>query len=72
MSKRMTRREAAKYCTEKLGLPITPGTLMRMASTGDGPPYSMWGNKAIYEEPELERWAESRLSARRRSTSEAA
>ena len=41
-----------------------------MATTGGGPPYQIYGNKAVYTEPNLDKYAEAKLSALRSSTSE--
>ena len=65
------RREAADYLT-RLGLKITWRTLQKKATTGGGPPYSIFGNRAVYTTEALDAWAEEKLSAPRRSTSEAA
>jgi hypothetical protein len=65
-----TRREAAKYLTEELGLPITWTTLQKLACTGGGPPYRIFGNRALYTDEDLDAWAEARMSPLRTSTSE--
>ena len=71
MRQYLTRAEAAAYLTER-GLPISKNTLQKMATVGGGPPYQIFGNKALHEPAKLDEWAESKLSAPRRSTSEAA
>ena len=43
-----------------------------MATTGGGPPYQIFGNLALYTPDNLETYAQAKLSAPRRSTSEAA
>jgi hypothetical protein len=65
------RKEAAHYLRQN-GFPISWKTLQKMATTGGGPPYRIFGNKALYEETELIEWARARLSAPRHSTSETA
>ncbi len=67
----LTRQEAAFYLGE-CGLPVTKNTLQKFATTGGGPEYSIFGNRALYTAEGLDSWAEARLSAPRRSTSEAA
>jgi hypothetical protein len=70
MAKFRTRRQAALYLTQELGLPITHNTLMKMAVTGGGPQYQIFGNKAVYSDEALTTWAKAKLSAPRRSTSD--
>jgi hypothetical protein len=64
------RREAAAYLTER-GLKTSPNTLTKMATTGGGPVYQIYGNKAVYTEPNLDAYAEAKLSPPRSSTAEA-
>jgi hypothetical protein len=65
------RKEAARRLSEH-GLKVSPATLGKWATTGGGPDYQIFGNKAVYTEDALSAWAEAKLSAPRRSTSEAA
>lgn len=58
------RRQAAAYLTE-LGLKTSPKTLGKLATVGGGPRYRLYGNRAIYTDPDLDDWAESKLSAPR-------
>jgi hypothetical protein len=67
----LTRAEAAAYLTSR-GLPITKNTLQKMATVGGGPLYQIFGFRALYTAPNLDTWAEEKLSKPRRSTSEAA
>lgn len=67
----LTRPEAADYL-RGLGYPISKTTLQKKATTGGGPPYQIFGNKALYTRRNLARWAAEQLSALRTSTSEAA
>lgn len=57
----LTRIEAAAFLTEN-GYPIGKGTLQKIASTGGGPRYRIFGNKALYTPSDLIDWAESRCS----------
>jgi hypothetical protein len=66
----LNRKGAAQYLTER-GLPISPNTLQKKASTGGGPLYAIWGNKAVYRPQDLDAYAEQYLSAPRTSTSQA-
>jgi hypothetical protein len=69
MRKYLKRPEAADYLTER-GLPITKGTLQKMATTGGGPPYQIFGNVAVYTPAGLDAWADAKLRAPKHSTSE--
>lgn len=66
-----SRVEAAGYLTRR-GFVISWKTLQKMATVGGGPIYQRFGNKALYTLADLDAWAEAKLSAPRRSTSEAA
>lgn len=70
--RRRTRKEAAQYVRDKHGAPCTDKTLTKLASVGGGPVYSLFGNRALYTEEDLDSWVKSKLSAPRRSTGEAA
>ena len=67
----LTRSEAAAFLTAT-GYPTSPRTLDTKVSRGGGPVFRKWGRYAVYAEADLIAWAESRLSAPRSSTSEAA
>jgi hypothetical protein len=66
----LTRQEAASYLSER-GLLVTKNTLQKFATVGGGPENSIFGNRALYTAESLDGWAEARLSASRKSTSEA-
>lgn len=65
----LRRKDLASALTDA-GFPITLGTLETKATRGGGPPYRLWGRTPLYRWQDALRWAESRLSAPRRSTSE--
>ena len=67
--KRFDRRSAAIFLSEN-GFPIEASTLAKYASIGGGPTFSHWGRKPLYAEPDLLRWAETRCSASKKSTSD--
>ena len=71
MTRYRTRREAARYLREERGVPIAWSTLQKLASTGGGPPYQLFGNRAVYTDDNLDAWAEAKLTPLRNSTSEA-
>ena len=64
----LSRHEAAQYLTER-GLRLSPNTLMKMATTGGGPRYCRWGNRAVYQQADLDAWVAAKLKVRA-STSE--
>lgn len=66
----LTRAEQSRHLTEERGLPVSKKTLQKLATTGGGPPYRIFGNKAVTTQAELDAWADAKLSAPRRSTSE--
>lgn len=67
---KMTRTEAAAYIREKHGLPISKNTLQKWATTGGGPVYRRFGNRAVYTAADLDAWIEQKLGSPKRSTSE--
>jgi hypothetical protein len=66
----LLRSDAAAALT-KAGYPTAPATLATLASRGGGPVYRRYGSRAIYRWGDLREWAQSRLGAPMRSTSEA-
>lgn len=54
----LTRQKAADYLSER-GLHIAKNTLQRYATTGGGPEYCIFGNRALYTPEGLDRWAAS-------------
>lgn len=66
--KYITRSEAADYIAS-LGLRCTCGTLGKMATTGGGPAYRVFGNRACYTVPDLDTWIEAKISPLMCSTS---
>lgn len=61
MSKYLSRPEAAEHLTKR-GLRIAKGTLQKMATTGGGPQYRLFGNRAVYEEDDIDAWATGKLT----------
>jgi hypothetical protein len=62
--------QASEYLAAK-GLRIAPRTLGKLRVTGGGPAYRKFGRKPIYDAPDLDTWADRKLGAPLRSTSEA-
>lgn len=67
---RLTRTQAAAALSAA-GFPTSPKTLATKATRGGGPVYAMFGPRALYRWSDCLDWAQSRLTAPRRSTSEA-
>lgn len=63
-------RDQAAAALTAAGFPVSKATLATMASRGHGPIYRRFGPRALYRWGDLITWAEGRLSAPRRSTSE--
>jgi hypothetical protein len=66
------RRAAAHYIQETHGIPCSPNTLAKLACVGGGPAFYKAGRIPLYADPDLDNWAESKLSRRVNSTSELA
>ena len=66
----MLRRHALAEALTEQGYPTATATLATMASRGGGPPYRLYGRIPLYWWGDALAWAESRLSAPRRTTSE--
>ena len=66
----LTRKATAAALNEK-GYPVAAGTLATKAVRGGGPPYHRFGPRVLYRWGDALQWAQSRLSAPIRSTSEA-
>ena len=66
----LNRAEQAHYLAER-GIPATKATLTKLATTGGGPKYVIFGNKALSTAAWLEEWIVEKMSTPRRSTSEA-
>jgi hypothetical protein len=63
------RKETAAALTEA-GYRVATATLTTMASRGGGPPYQLFGPRALYRWADSLEWARGRLSAPRRSAAE--
>ena len=67
---RFRRSEAVDYLKTVHGIPTTVATLAKLACVGGGPAFENMGRMVLYPRVELDRWAEGRISAARRNTSE--
>jgi hypothetical protein len=68
-SKYLMRALAAKYVTEKFGIPCSPKTLGKLATLGGGPEFRKIGRTPVYETPDLDAWVASRTGPLVNSTS---
>ena len=66
---RLYRKEAIPFLRNN-GFPTIYNMLEKLASTGGGPPFQMFGKFAMYTPENLLAWAEARLSPMLNSTSE--
>lgn len=64
----LLRTEAASYVSER-GLPLSPKTLQKWATTGGGPVFRKFGSRVVYTPEDLDAWIATRLSSPRTSTS---
>ena len=67
--KYLRRREAARHLSER-GFPRTEKTLAKLACTGGGPVFRLFGRIPLYTPEDLDSWAESKLGKPYRSTSQ--
>ena len=58
----LRRVPAAEYVRDTYGLRCSPAYLEKLGSTGGGPLYYRLGHQVIYEIPDLDVWALSRIS----------
>jgi hypothetical protein len=68
--KLLNRRQASEYLLGR-GISRTQSTLAKLATVGGGPEFQKFGRQAVYTEESLDHWLESKLSAPKRSSSEA-
>lgn len=66
---RLNTVEASRYLKQRHGISRTPGTLAWLRSHGGGPSYRLMGRNPLYDIPDLDEWAEQKLSAHRVSSS---
>jgi hypothetical protein len=69
-SKFLRRMDAAAYVRGRWGLPCSPRWLAKLAVTGGGPIYRKAGRTPIYSPAESDAWAEARIGAPQKSTSD--
>ena len=65
----LERREAAEFL-KVIGLRVSPNTLAKYATIGGGPIMRHFGRRVVYEVDALKEWANAKLTAPCRSTSD--
>jgi hypothetical protein len=66
----LRREDAASYIESSYGFPCSPRWLAKLAVIGGGPVFRKAGRVPIYAPSDLDDWAESRIGAPQRSTSD--
>ena len=66
----LRRADAARYLQSKYGLRCAKQTLAKLAVIGGGPAFRLAGRTPLYAPPDLDGWAESKISGPRLSTSQ--
>lgn len=66
----LLRRAQVAEALQRAGFPVAAKSLATMATRGGGPPFSKFGHYVLYRWGDALAWAQGRLSAPRRSTSE--
>ena len=65
----LSRREAADYLTKVRGVKTSATTLEKLAVIGGGPKYRLVANRAQYEPPHLDEYADAKVGPLKSSTS---
>lgn len=69
MEKYYTKKQAANFLTNELGIPTSDKTLSKLITCGGSPIYQKFGARVLYTKANLINWANSRLSKPRYSSS---
>ena len=62
MQRYLDRNEQVEYLKER-GLRVTKNTLQKLATTGGGPEYQIFGNKAVSTPEALDAWVDITIGA---------
>ncbi len=68
----LRRDKAAQHVRETWGLPCSPRWLAKLAVVGGGPIFRKAGRTPIYAPADLDAWAQARVGAPQKSTSDKA
>ena len=52
----LPRPKAKEYLEQQYGMPMSDHTLPGMAHRGEGPPYVIIANRALYKAEDLDKW----------------
>jgi hypothetical protein len=66
----LRRVDAARYVESSYGFPCSPRWLAKLAVVGGGPVFRKAGRMPIYAPADLDGWAQSRIGAPKKSTSD--
>lgn len=66
----LRRQEAANYITETYNFPCSAKTLAKLAVVGGGPRFFKAGKFPLHDIPDLDAWAQAKLSEKVSSTAE--
>jgi hypothetical protein len=66
----LRRDKAAQHVRDTWGLPCSPRWLAKLAVMGGGPIFRKAGRTPIYAPADLDAWAQSRIGAPQKSTSD--
>src|ERR1700722_4936464 len=66
----LRRMDAARYIESSYGFPCSPRWLAKLAVIGGGPVFRKAGRIPIYAPADLDGWAQSRIGAPQKSTSD--
>jgi hypothetical protein len=71
MKAKLTRSETSEYLKRVHGISRSPNTLAKLASIGiDGPKFSVFGRKPMYDPADIDEWVNSKMSKKIRFASE--
>ena len=67
---RLRRVDVTTYLKEKWGITRAVTTLAKLASTGGGPKYQLFGRTPLYKSEDIDTWVASLMSPIKKSTSD--
>lgn len=65
----LTKKQAAEFLTNELGLPTSDKTLSKLITCGGSPVYQKFGARVLYTRENLIEWANTKLSKPRYNSS---
>jgi hypothetical protein len=58
---RLSRKRAAMYIEAVFGIPMSTSKLSKLACSGDGPPYELFGVHPVYLPSNIDSWAAAQI-----------